>query len=308
MNSGNKKYSLKILSQLLACPDCGTDLSLEEQKLTCVSCKRDFPIEEGIPILYPCLVDETHIEEENKLAGMMLNKPTVLERSFSLEQWAASKTEFWNIVKNHSVQNGCTYINIGCGYDEHFTYFQNRGNVIINFDLVKNPLIKLKKVYGADHCVAGDIKKLPFKKNMFDYVICIDVIHHEYSQVRQILSSIHQLLRPGGILFLQDPNAWGMFQFYKSIVLPKFLHQFLREAYHHIRKSTHRPAKYELPTNVWKTKSVLAKSGFKHVIIYPNVTYPGISRRNYKIYQLLSTFDYVKKYHNFHYTIEARKQ
>ena len=91
--------------------------------------------------------------------------------------------------------------------------------IFINFDLVYKMLSSLKDEYGAKFCVAGDINRLPFKKASFDYVISIDVIHHENENLKSLIKSFADLLKVGGTLFLEDPNAWGMFQAPKSIAV-----------------------------------------------------------------------------------------
>lgn len=258
-------------------------------------------------MLFPNVMNAEHLEEETKLADMMRKTPADSGNIFSSEQWSASKKEFWDIVQKHCQNAEKSLINIGCGYDDNFSFFQEQGNVFINFDMIKQPLLHLKHKCGAKFCVSGDINHIPFRQNVFDFVICIDVIHHEYIQIKSILSNLYTILKPGGTLFLQDPNAWGMFQFYKSIFLPRILHQKLREVYHQIRKSSHRPAFYEFPTNIFMIKEQLEIAGFKQLTIHPNSAYPQISKRNFAIYEIMSRFDYVKKFHNFHYTIQAVK-
>ncbi len=68
-------------------------------------------------------------------------------------------------------------------------------------------LYTLKRDSGAKFCVVGDVRHLPFKKNQFDYLVCIDVIHHEYDQLKRLINSFKNLLKTGGMLFLEDPNA-----------------------------------------------------------------------------------------------------
>ncbi len=39
------------LLEILACPECKTEVASEGEKLRCVHCGRGYPIEEGIPIM-----------------------------------------------------------------------------------------------------------------------------------------------------------------------------------------------------------------------------------------------------------------
>src|SRR4030066_306834 len=57
--------------------------------------------------------------------------------------------------------------------------FEQSGYLFVNFDLVYEMLYTQQQNFGAKTCVAGDITSLPFKKNSFDYVVCVDVLHNE---------------------------------------------------------------------------------------------------------------------------------
>jgi len=48
----------KELLDILACPECKTDVKLEGEKLVCVQCHRRYPIREGIPVM---LVEEAEL-------------------------------------------------------------------------------------------------------------------------------------------------------------------------------------------------------------------------------------------------------
>ena len=43
------------LLEILACPACKTDVTLQADRLVCVQCGRRYPIREGIPVM---LIDE----------------------------------------------------------------------------------------------------------------------------------------------------------------------------------------------------------------------------------------------------------
>jgi hypothetical protein len=79
----------------------------------------------------------------------------------------------------------------------------------------------------------------------------------------------------------------------------------LRSTYHWLRRSEHRPASYEFPTNAWKVKSLLTDLGFKQIRFYPQNAYPTIGRKSYNAYKWLSASDYVRTYHNYHYMLSA---
>ena len=255
--------------------------------------------------MYPQGMDVAHLREEEKLAGMMKSPRLNSKEEFSSIQWAKSKVEFWSVVTGKVDKSPAKFVNIGCGFDDHFAPLEQAGHTFINFDMIFAMLSDLQERVGARSCVGGDIGKLPLRKHAFDYVICIDVIHHEYDQLFSVLESFRDLLRPGGTLFLEDPNAWGLFQMAKSILLPKPVYRKLRSTYHRLKRYVHQPADYEFPTSVWRVMSILKNLGFNDITSYPHHAYPAIAERNFRAYQLLSHFEFVRKFHNYHYMVSA---
>jgi SAM-dependent methyltransferase len=296
------------LLRFLACPDCAGALRDSGDALQCVSCAHQFEIRTGIPLLYSKDTDFEHMREEENLAKMMVAPRLNAKERFSAEQWALSKDEFWSIVDRSAQRGGQSFINLGCGYDERFQRIQEQGNTFVNFDMIYDMLHGLQTKASAKSCVGGDINHLPFKKGSFDFAISIDLIHHESNDLPRLLQSFRDLLKPGGTLFLEDPNAWGLFQMWKSVLLPKPLYRQLRSAYHRIKRSEHRPADYEFPTSVWRVKSILQALGFRDIQFYPHTAYPAIGGSNYRIYRLLSSrSEYLRKYSNFHYMLSATR-
>lgn len=53
----------KELIDILACPDCKSDVELKDNKIVCKACGRRYPIKDDIPIL---LVEESEPPEEPK--------------------------------------------------------------------------------------------------------------------------------------------------------------------------------------------------------------------------------------------------
>lgn len=293
------------LVEVLACPDCGGVLGDRGDKLECSTCRHEYGIDNGIPILYPSALDVSHLQGEQKLAGMMKTKKTGSRAQFSSKQWRESNKEFWSMVQDRLSPAPARIVNLGCGYDTNFKSFEDADYQFINFDIVCDMLQTLQNEHGARRCVAGDIGHLPFRDSAFDCLVCVDVIHHECDNLEVILRSFRKLLKPGGVLFLQDPNAWGMFQIWKSVMMPRPLHRFLRSTYHALKRSTHMPATYEFSTSVWAVKRLLTDIGFSKIVVHPNNAYPCIGPAGYRLYSPLARSGYFSRYHNYHYTLTA---
>jgi SAM-dependent methyltransferase/uncharacterized protein YbaR (Trm112 family) len=293
---------------LLACPDCGGDLDACAGGLRCNGCTRLFEIRNGIPILYPENIDAAHIAEEEKLGEIMKQPSPGGKECFSENQWIESKEEFWEYVEHRlGAERPMTIAYIGSGIDTRFLELKQKGHTVVAFDLTFNLLYALREEHGSPFNVAGAVEALPFKKGSFDALCCIDLIHHEHDAVPRILGSFETILKPGGYLFLEDINAWGLYQFSKSILMPKPLHRALRSMYHRLRRSHERPADYEFPTSVWKTRNVLERLGFQDITVVPQRAYPNVRPAGYKLYTILARSKHIRKYHNFHYMIAARK-
>lgn len=293
------------LLPFLACPDCGGHLVLQAQELVCPDQGISFPVTDGLPLLYPAKMDLQHLREEEKLAGFMQRSRTEAKEQFSLRQWENSKQEFWRSVSRTIGAGPQTILNIGCGYDLSFIDFQNRGHRFINFDLVASPLKELSQKQGARFCVAGDLFALPFQKGVFDALVCIDVIHHLARRLPEILLSFKQLLKPGGRLFLSDPNAWALYQLPKTILLPRPVHRQARRAYHRLRRSSHRPADYEFPTRSGLIKAELIELGFAEFKLHENLAYPTIGPGRYALWRVLAVSRWVRRRLNFHWRLSA---
>jgi hypothetical protein len=52
---------------------------------------------------------------------------------------------------------------------------------------------------------------------------------------------------------------------------------------------------------------MLDKLGFKDIKIYPNNAYPSIGETSYQFYKLLSRFEFIRKFNNYHYMLSATR-
>jgi len=89
---------------------------------------------------------------------------------------------------------------IGCGNGKNMLYRSDCHNYGCDFsqELVK---ICLKKDLNV---ITGDVLNIPFKDNLFDYTICIAVIHHLSTEEKRN-KSIQELIRitkPGGKIMI----------------------------------------------------------------------------------------------------------
>ena len=51
----------KELLEILACPLCKTEVTLENDKIVCVNCGRRYPVKDDIPVM---LIDEAELPQD----------------------------------------------------------------------------------------------------------------------------------------------------------------------------------------------------------------------------------------------------
>ena len=105
-----------------------------------------------------------------------------------------SDTRFclWDVVCDFGKQFKITdnVLDAGCGNGKNIKYFKDNCK-ISGFDKSEN-LVRICKKKGYD-VIYGDILNIPFEKEIFDYVMCIAVIHHLDSREKHIYA-IDQLM------------------------------------------------------------------------------------------------------------------
>jgi len=298
-----------MLLKIVICPHCGGGLGENGDSLVCAECGRTFKADSGIPLLYPGDVDPGRLKEEQKLEDTMKSPGGAEEETLSDRQWRLSKREFWNTVRRgcEGIGKG-VFLNVGCGVDRGFLALAGKGRTLVGFDLMSDLVDFLKEDSVIEEGVAGAVHALPFAENSVDCICCVDLIHHEWERTEEILASFRDILKPGGLLFLEDINAWALFQFWKSILLPKAVHGRLRSAYHRLKNSPDPPAEYEFPTSVFRTEKLLNELGFEDIRVAALKSYPNAGQAGLFLYRLAGRLERFQRYHNFHYMISAAKQ
>lgn len=94
-------------------------------------------------------------------------------------------------------------LNLGCKDDKLCKEFLSKKNKVVGCDFylknIKNDRLKRMSF------VLGNAEELPFKKNKFDAVICIDVIEHVENE-KQTVREIFRVLKKNGQLVLSTVN------------------------------------------------------------------------------------------------------
>lgn len=105
----------------------------------------------------------------------------------------------------------------------------------------------------------GDLnKKLPYKKNYFDIIVCLEVIEHLYNPWF-LISEFHRVLREKGILILSSPNT--------SNILARIFNLLTGQIWLFNKFETD----HVNPISYWEIERVLKDNGFKKIKILNGV-------------------------------------
>ena len=111
---------------------------------------------------------------------------------------------------------GDRLLDVGCGNGAQTFRLLDRFRHVVGLDVVREHLVTFHRALaGLDdtHCstVLYDGTRMPFGDGEFDAVLSIETLEHVRSE-QQLLSEIHRVLRPDGMLVLSVPNKWWIFE------------------------------------------------------------------------------------------------
>lgn len=118
-------------------------------------------------------------------------------------------------------------LDVGCGTGFLLQFLDQPGrkNVFAS-DITPNMLKIASSKYTLPNYFRGDSYFLPFKENIFDYVMCNSLLHHLYDWESALVELV-RVLKPGGTLFVGcEPNSYV----YRLLnPLRKMYHKFARD-------------------------------------------------------------------------------
>jgi uncharacterized protein YbaR (Trm112 family)/2-polyprenyl-3-methyl-5-hydroxy-6-metoxy-1,4-benzoquinol methylase len=223
------------LLDLLACPACGCgDLDLdcrgldrevdppevESGVLTCPDCRRAYPIVDGIPRMLP----DSWQEHSGRLAfdaGVGSAARPAAEReirefraaqadiraSFGFEWLRYRVTEFPENARFFRDSTGLTradlegrlVLDAGCGMGRFAEVAAGLGAEVVGLDLSRSVERAWRETRRrrSVHFVQGDLLNPPFRREVFEVVYSLGVLHHT-RDTRRAFSALCPLLEPGG--------------------------------------------------------------------------------------------------------------
>jgi ubiquinone/menaquinone biosynthesis C-methylase UbiE len=130
-----------------------------------------------------------------------------LEKAVHIEKIRISRyQEFMEVIKKN-IQGNC--IDIGCGTGLRMKFFIPRVDRLIGIDISETRIKEAKKMHPEINFIISDARKLPFKNQIFDTVLALEVIEHlpNYYDQEVFLQEVKRVLKPGGKFIISTPNS-----------------------------------------------------------------------------------------------------
>lgn len=184
-----------IPEELFACPECQGKLSVTEtsHKIICKCCNANFSICESIPVFYPVDNQEVATLEDAHWSSLSNDHQNLYENM--------PDESYQFFINKFSLESNTTGLEIGCGDGPFSRRLHTTNNYGIDVSL---PLLKISHNMVA---VQGNALRLPFKNNVFDWIIYAYSLHHMPDTQIAITEAV-RVLKPGGKIFFIDPNLY----------------------------------------------------------------------------------------------------
>jgi len=115
-----------------------------------------------------------------------------------------------------STKNINKILDVGCGTGLAAEKLKKYGEVY-GIDISPKSIDEAGKYNRCDKCFLGIAEDLPFNDNIFDVVVCTEVMEHLLDP-KKALSEFNRVLVDAGVLIISTPNPW-----YWRIIMYKFI-------------------------------------------------------------------------------------
>jgi SAM-dependent methyltransferase len=204
------------LLDVLRCPVCSSELSLDGRGLDCAQCGGSFAVEDGMPRMLddrlPGIVEKRRELEawpekaraegwyaEDDSTDLLL--PAV---PWDDPTWSANEHSFDLLLRRY-VRAGQRVLEVGAARCWGALHLVPRGVEYIATDLLADPVIGLgrgefyERHVGPFERVQADGENLPFATGSFDLVYCVASLHHALD-ARRMVEEMARVTRRGGVV------------------------------------------------------------------------------------------------------------
>jgi len=103
-------------------------------------------------------------------------------------------------------------LDAGCGNGRNSAYLLRQKHYLIGIDSDAEKIRTLQEIFPKDDFFVSNIKKMPFKKEQFDFIICNAVLHfaENTTDFFEMMRELFRVLKPNGTLFIRMTSDIGI--------------------------------------------------------------------------------------------------
>jgi SAM-dependent methyltransferase len=213
---------------ILSCPFDRSDLRQVDGRLDCGQ-GHSFEIEQSVPVL--AIMPRREPKPRNM--GPCIAEPSSLVDPF-VNDWIVNTNGnlYWR-VRGHlpsypiprwpfEAGRARVLVDLGCGWGRWCISASHAGYVPIGVDIHLDAVQAARRVSlnsgSPGTFLCSEIDALPLRDATVDLVFSYSVLQHiERDKVRRVLAESWRVLKPGGTIVIQLPNAFGPFNILRQI-------------------------------------------------------------------------------------------
>jgi SAM-dependent methyltransferase len=212
------------MAKFLTCPICHKKLELLDNSFICPQ-HHKYPIINGIPRILPDyneFVNQKSFDFKWKHFADVVFRDDVMR---SAKAWRLKRYGFYNEERfKDFLKDKEIILDAGCGLGRWTAWMAelNRKAKVFGVEITECINIGYKRYNDLDNVyfIQGDITKLPFPNDFFDFIFCEGVIHHTSNPYRTFVHLVSKLKKGGEI---------AIYVYKKKSPIREFCDDYIRE-------------------------------------------------------------------------------
>lgn len=144
---------------------------------------------------------------------MELNKLEFYLMNNSIRRWLQKNVEFKAFKKfldKHNISlEGKVVLDAGCGSGYSTSLIQQFSPAeLVGFDLMPSQIEKAKQKYSELDFFVGNVLDTQLDSSKFDAIFVFGILHH-IPKWKDAIGELYRVLKPGGVLLVEDLNKDG---------------------------------------------------------------------------------------------------
>jgi ubiquinone/menaquinone biosynthesis C-methylase UbiE len=122
-----------------------------------------------------------------------------------------------NIISKQLASSASWFVELGCGQGRLLPEYINKAHNIVVVDYALLGLEQIEEAYSSYdhiHCIAADIKRLPFRESVFDAGLCIRMVNN-YPFLDETMSEISRIFKNRATIVLSYFNRRNLLRIFK---------------------------------------------------------------------------------------------